>query len=248
MRSHPSKAHNRAVWDDHVHRAYLVHAPRPDLPPQASENRTANVDEDGKRLPQPATAHGVHFLTMGTYDQQRKRLELLPEELLYLMERGTVECWASEDDIAVPFSFQQTWAKMMATPRMFAERYQVYAYLRRLGYTVTRADEPLIPANSMWLHRHELRLTRLHRYLLQPLGFVARHFVHFLQALNCWIFNPGVSPALHRLAFVRQGKVRSLVGSHRWYSYGEQAFVVCYGCVTEACRRRSSLYCPTGRT
>jgi len=125
VRSHSSKAHNRAVWDPSVQRAYMVEAPNPALPPSAEVNHSANFDAEGNRSTVPATAHGIHFSTMGRYNAARKRLELLPEEILYLLERGTVECWTSEHTNAVPLSVQHAWAIMLQSEGMSAERYQV---------------------------------------------------------------------------------------------------------------------------
>jgi tRNA-splicing endonuclease subunit Sen54 len=66
--------------------------------------------------------HGVHFSTMGRYEGARKRLELLPEEALYLLDRGTVECWTEQ---GVPMSVQQGFAEMIGTEDLTLERYQV---------------------------------------------------------------------------------------------------------------------------
>jgi tRNA-splicing endonuclease subunit Sen54 len=65
-----------------------------------------------------------------------KRLELLPEEALYLVERGTLFCtkkssglkWnvpGSEDVEGVPMSVQQAFAEMIGTEDLSLEKYQV---------------------------------------------------------------------------------------------------------------------------
>ena len=120
-RHHSSRAHNRAVWDASLSKAYMVHVEDPALPcraPVVAEEAT------GKPVPQ-ATTHGVHFLTMGRHEPARKRLELLPEEALYLLERGTIECWTGEDETAVPMSLQHAWCQMIHAGELNAERYQV---------------------------------------------------------------------------------------------------------------------------
>src|SRR5437588_206683 len=50
-------------------------------------------------------AQGIHFTSMGHSVQRpspagksRKRLELLPEETLYLMEKGALFCWKASRD------------------------------------------------------------------------------------------------------------------------------------------------------
>ncbi|KAI8978745.1 tRNA-splicing endonuclease subunit sen54 N-term-domain-containing protein [Trametes punicea] len=119
--------------------------------------------------PQLARAHvtvarGIHFSTMGhsvarpslnseDVKKIQKRLELLPEEALYLVERGAMYCWkptdvplhtsAHLDDMeGVPMTVQQAFAEMIGADELTLEKYQVYAYLKRLGYVVTRAKPP----------------------------------------------------------------------------------------------------------
>ncbi|KAH9936421.1 tRNA-splicing endonuclease subunit sen54 N-term-domain-containing protein [Fomitopsis serialis] len=127
--------------------------------------------------PDIARAHvtvsrGIHFASMGhsvartgTVDDGakkiHKRLELLPEEILYLVERGAMLCWKACDlapaDIpgletvdGVPMTVQQAFAEVIGTEDLTLEKYQVFAYLKRLGYAVTRtippnADYPVPP-------------------------------------------------------------------------------------------------------
>ncbi|KXN89117.1 putative tRNA-splicing endonuclease subunit sen54 [Leucoagaricus sp. SymC.cos] len=107
---------------------------------------------------------GIHFLTMGhsvprpTIDESgvskmHKRLELLPEEAIYLIERGALFCWKEcdvdtthlqgfEGIAGAPMSVQQAYVEMIGRDNLTLERFQVYAYLRRLGYAVTRCESP----------------------------------------------------------------------------------------------------------
>ncbi|KAF8694689.1 hypothetical protein AX14_001939 [Amanita brunnescens Koide BX004] len=117
-------------------------------------------------------ARGVHFSNMGhsapraSYDDVsvagkiQKRLELLPEEAIYLIERGSMLCWKAlpigdntpeitaaiyEGPIpGVPMSVQQVYTEMIGRDGLTAEKLQVYTYLKRLGYVVMRT-EPLDP-------------------------------------------------------------------------------------------------------
>jgi tRNA-splicing endonuclease subunit Sen54 len=99
-------------------------------------------------------ARGVHFTSMGHSAQRpassssqstasgkslKKRLELLPEETLYLLEKGALFCWkASCDDgpgenvvdwdsssQGAPMSVQQAYAEMIGTEDLTLDRYQV---------------------------------------------------------------------------------------------------------------------------
>ncbi|KZT65818.1 hypothetical protein DAEQUDRAFT_730993 [Daedalea quercina L-15889] len=118
--------------------------------------------------PDIARAHvtmsrGIHFTNMGhsvarttsVEDSKKfaKRLELLPEETLYLVERGAMLCWKASDlvltdapgldDIdGVPMTVQHAFAEMIGTADLTLEQYQVFAYLKRLGYVVTRTKPP----------------------------------------------------------------------------------------------------------
>ncbi|KNE96338.1 hypothetical protein PSTG_10305 [Puccinia striiformis f. sp. tritici PST-78] len=96
------------------------------------------------------TAKGVLFSSIGRWSKEKKRLELNPEELLYLVERGTVECWsdpASAHNGSTPLSVQQAWTQIIGTHQLSLDRYQVYAYLKRLGYIVLRKED----VDSVWL-------------------------------------------------------------------------------------------------
>lgn len=126
-RQHSSKSYNKATW-------------HPDI-------QVASMDVQG--------AHGVQFQTTGRYSSERHRIELLPEETLYLVERGGLECWTEE---GIAMSTQHVWAVTFGGGSLSLEQYQVrsyssstykkaligtiqvYAYLRRLGYSVHRAS------------------------------------------------------------------------------------------------------------
>ncbi|KAG8955231.1 tRNA-splicing endonuclease subunit sen54 [Tulasnella sp. 419] len=93
-----------------------------------------------------------------------RRVELLPEEALYMIERGSIYCWkvdgqdqrtkedvystargetSLEDVYGSPMSVQQAYAEMLGlNTGVTSEQYQVYAYLKRLGYVVIRAQKP----------------------------------------------------------------------------------------------------------
>jgi tRNA-splicing endonuclease subunit Sen54 len=84
------------------------------------------------------------------------RIELLPEEALYLAERGSLQIWngsaptPEEPDLgtwsdvefgvrgAVEMSVLEVFGAFMGREGLSWQRYQAYAYLKRLGYTVQR--------------------------------------------------------------------------------------------------------------
>jgi tRNA-splicing endonuclease subunit Sen54 len=104
-------------------------------------------------VPEIARAHvtlarGVHFSAMGHSvphpvsnddkpDKMQKRLELLPEEAIYLIERGAMFCWKERkfpvSDIygldgveGSPMSVQQAFAEMIGKEDLTLEKYQVW--------------------------------------------------------------------------------------------------------------------------
>ncbi|KZS92159.1 hypothetical protein SISNIDRAFT_455916, partial [Sistotremastrum niveocremeum HHB9708] len=124
----------------------------------------------------------------------KKKTELLPEEALYLIERGSMICFkhspspslhlapSASTPTLMPFSIsslpsadapplissasssfsfdplgneppgapmtvQHAWGEMIGSESLTLEKYQVYSYLRRLGYVVTRHRKP---SSSPW--------------------------------------------------------------------------------------------------
>ncbi|KAK4057382.1 tRNA-splicing endonuclease subunit sen54 [Microbotryomycetes sp. JL221] len=104
-RYHSSRGHNSFTW-------------RPEL-------------DGGKATSDNEAVYGIHFGTIGHFETTRKQLELLPEEVLYLVERGVVELWQEDSDASVPastrvpMSVQQTWSQVMGRNDMNLERYQL---------------------------------------------------------------------------------------------------------------------------
>ena len=115
---------------------------------------------------------GVHFKTMGkmTTGYKYGTVWLLPEEALYLVERGNIDLWwptrssfaglmdniqrkrnstAEEDqgekDDGLPMSLQAAYAMFIGDDgekgKVSLERYTVYANLKRTGYGVARAPD-----------------------------------------------------------------------------------------------------------
>ncbi|KAG6879458.1 hypothetical protein C0992_002461 [Termitomyces sp. T32_za158] len=107
-------------------------------------------------------AKGIHFSSMGHsaprpvadengLEKIQKRLELLPEETIYLVERGSLFCWKDSGmDLTkaqikisgAPMTVQQVYAEMLGVEDLTLERLQVYTYLKRLGYSVMRTNPP----------------------------------------------------------------------------------------------------------
>ncbi|GAA97264.1 uncharacterized protein L969DRAFT_42382 [Mixia osmundae IAM 14324] len=173
-RRHAAKQHNLAIWHPQLGRASLS-----------------------------GPGYGIHFLSMGLYHAERKRLELLPEEALYLIERGAIECWNADKttgEPSVPMSVQEAFALMIGSDSLSMPKYQTYSYLRRLGYTVARANRTetalarqrvarLVRPNqlSIWLSRISSTLRRIIRRLAKNLRQVARRAQRVTQTtlLNC---------------------------------------------------------------
>lgn len=84
---------------------------------------------------------GPNFRTIGKADASG-RLSLLPEEALYLLERGSLDLrWGEGEVRGVPISLQAAYAYMIGEEGLSLERWSVYAGLKRSGYVVQRARE-----------------------------------------------------------------------------------------------------------
>ena len=93
---------------------------------------------------------GQHFKTMGRADRYNS-MWLLPEEALYLLERGTLDIrWPPsltgvnagddvEEEDLLPMSLQAAHACFIGRDGLTPERFLVYTGLKRLGYTILRA-------------------------------------------------------------------------------------------------------------
>ncbi|KAK6345967.1 tRNA-splicing endonuclease subunit sen54 [Orbilia blumenaviensis] len=104
-----------------------------------------------RQLAQIHEQRGVLFKAMGRADKSGT-MWLLPEELIYMVERGSLECFYEQEqqetsepedkqkqsiNINVPMSVQAVYAAALGATGGL-ERYQVYANLKRSGYIVFR--------------------------------------------------------------------------------------------------------------
>lgn len=92
---------------------------------------------DGGRATADGPAFGVHFMNLGVHSAERKRLELLPEEALYMVERGAIELWKEEEVgggeeggergevVRVPMTVQQAWAELIGRDELTIDRFGV---------------------------------------------------------------------------------------------------------------------------
>lgn len=92
----------------------------------------------GHSVPRPTLVSGANQNDAPS-EGVLKRLELLPEEALYLVERGAMFCWKEhellakngqqepslEDVEGTPMSVQQAYAEMIGREDLTLERYQV---------------------------------------------------------------------------------------------------------------------------
>lgn len=92
---------------------------------------------------------GQYFKNMGQSDRWN-RVWLLPEEALFLIERGSldirwpIEMTSSVDDegseeLSIPMSLQAAYASFIGHAGLTLERYTVFTGLKRLGYALARA-------------------------------------------------------------------------------------------------------------
>ena len=160
-RFHTAKNHTRGFYygDESLRRDDIV-------PPEWRKG----LDDDHIVILE--STKGVHWKTMGksTLRQRYASVWLLPEEALYLVERGNLDLWwpsqssfkgivtkkPSEEDVdsdtekedvdeGVPMSLQAAYALLIGRDgqrgKVSLDRYSVYTNLRRNGYAVLRASD-----------------------------------------------------------------------------------------------------------
>ena len=110
--------------------------------------------DDSTIIEQP---RGPNLRTMGKSDSQG-RLNLLPEEALYLVERGSLDLrWRNEELEGIPLSLQAAYAYLLGKQGLTLERYTVYTGLKRSGYVVQRGpawypedyDKDIVPPRKL---------------------------------------------------------------------------------------------------
>lgn len=109
-----SKALSLAAWDADANRAVVRFA----------KGQLFNSMGVTVRLPEKSED--------GTKEKVESRLELLPEEALYLIERGALECYVPrsttsemDEQREAPMSVQQAFAVMLGADGLTRDRYQV---------------------------------------------------------------------------------------------------------------------------
>lgn len=164
--AHPRLHHPKhvvvGIYVPHIPREYVVER----FPPRQGTLASKRWEDFCVVVP---VAHGILFKSIGTADA-RNRIWLLPEEALYLIERGSLDIrWPTdktlrisekvvkieeietcvpetdaegelEDEDCVPMSLQAAYALFIGRAGLVVERYTVYAGLRRGGYAVLRAE------------------------------------------------------------------------------------------------------------
>ncbi|GAA6049227.1 hypothetical protein JCM3770_003317 [Rhodotorula araucariae] len=200
-RHHSSRAHNSFTW-------------HPEL--------------DGGRATCDAgnASYGIHFSHIGHFNQHRKQLELLPEEALYMVERGAVELWwQGEDGSRVPMSVQQAWDELIGRDELTSERYQVYAFLRRLGYVLTRARPIAGTERPVFVRSTPLYRTILD-YLCLPFLSTRNLLVRLAHSLKALVRSSPATAKRIRLHVTRtvgkaEGQFSCLVAGRRWTTYDQ---------------------------
>lgn len=131
--------------------------------PASLPSKTSSAQDDENPAPAPkktagtgavhsdACVHvpnpkGAHFKTIGKADSLG-RVWLLPEEALYLLERGSLDIrWPrsltgedGDEASELPMSLQAAYTCFIGRGGLTVERYSVFSGLRRLGYVIVRA-------------------------------------------------------------------------------------------------------------
>lgn len=236
-----SKSISIASWHPQLGRA-IVHLARGQTFASMGFSNRVKVLEDGQfedlALMYQSDGKPVAPLAGATkegkfWPKMQSRLELLPEEALYLVERGSLECriyhdpkrsaivenMRDYDDIVenpnwVPMSLEQAFAAIIGVDGLTRPHYQLYAYLKRLGYILQRKsisdelrktnaainkasrDSDIRSEGIIADPRHPLRLLTIFDLLLYPLRRILQiaknglsDLNEFLQSLVQWFRN-----------------------------------------------------------
>lgn len=160
-RFHNPKTHNRAFYygEGSLRREELI-----------GEEWTKGLNDDHVVVVE--SAKGPHYRSMGTTNLGKRHgsLWLLPEEALYLVERGNLDLWwptrlsynglieedeqgnpkkkaqnGLDEDEGAPMSLQAAFAMLIGNDsekgKVSLDRYTVYTNLKRNGYVVLRAPD-----------------------------------------------------------------------------------------------------------
>ncbi|EPS32955.1 hypothetical protein PDE_07916 [Penicillium oxalicum 114-2] len=144
--------------------------PPPPPPPPPSSSSPSTVQGQGHDTAKPSgrgamvsphacvyvpNPKGQYFKSMGQADRKGV-MWLLPEEALYLLERGSLDIrWpasitgrssstedaaeGNEDDLSIPMSLQAAYACLIGRGGLTLERFSVFSSLKRIGYAIVRA-------------------------------------------------------------------------------------------------------------
>ena len=159
---------------------------------------------------------GQMFKSLGT-GRAGGRIQLSPEEALYMVERGNLDLRVAQGDgteawSGMPLSLQHCYALLLGQEGLTAERYTVYTGLKRLGMAIYRASE--------WDQRREPKASvgRLPGREVEP-TLRASRFLSWLYGL-LWKQKLHTSPPLGPLVGV--GIYRSFGWlNHRILGHGE---------------------------
>lgn len=113
-----SKSISYAIWYPDISRAAMI------------QIRGVLFNGIGHSVPRPVSLGALKL---------RKRTELLPEEALYLIERGSLFCWKHHPEVdeavideqdgheihGIPMTVQQAYAEMIGKEDLTLEKYQV---------------------------------------------------------------------------------------------------------------------------
>ena len=126
------------------------------------------------------------------------RLWLLPEEVIWLIDRGTLDLrWPAspeeEEDDGLPMSLQAAYAvfiNLEAPYKLSLEMYNVYAHLKRAGYIVLRANS----------NRHNVPAELIRQPTTEPYTFLQflRRLVAQQQQSKPSQLGPLVKPGIYR--------------------------------------------------
>ncbi|KAA8650933.1 tRNA-splicing endonuclease subunit SEN54 family protein [Aspergillus tanneri] len=147
---------------------------------------------------------GQFFKTLGRTDRWN-RVWLLPEEALYLLERGSLDIrWPSSlagcndeceaEGSSIPMSLQAAYSCFIGCGGLTMERFSVYTGLKRLGYSVIRAPGWYDDDTDTGTDPETAEMSRQGPGLAGIYG----RFLEWFYKSNTTAVGPLVGPGIHR--------------------------------------------------
>ncbi|GBB87917.1 hypothetical protein RclHR1_01440032 [Rhizophagus clarus] len=177
---------------------------------------------------------GSHFHNMG--HAVKGEMWLYPEECLFLMDR----CSLSMQYCGVDMSLQHAYCEIIGG-WLTLEKYQVYAYLKRIGFTVLRAQESqsniINTSSQSQSSAQSLQLqpqqSQLPWFLNRINSFIISPFIYITNLFNSSLVLPSNKSNIEDKSLVEPGECRTYEQAYKKLQIIESSIMHCHNITTE---------------